>query len=96
MMKQGSIVALDTTRNLLESLSGHVLRLRLDGSLRLPGTLAERAQGSDDGYTAFELSSADEVESILHQLRGAGCKVREMELAKPDLEQAFIRIMQRS
>jgi ABC-2 type transport system ATP-binding protein len=96
MMKQGAIVALDTTRNLLESLSGYVLRLRLDGDGELAESLASRAQSLGDGYTVFELASAEEVESILHQMRTTGHKVRDIELAKPDLEQVFVRIMQKS
>jgi ABC-2 type transport system ATP-binding protein len=96
MMKQGAIVALDTTRNLLESLSGYVLRLRLDGDGELAESLASGAQSLGDGYMAFELASAEEVESILNQIRTAGYKVLDIELAKPDLEQVFVRIMQRS
>ena len=45
MMKQGSIVALDTTRNLLESLSGHILRLRLDGAARAGRLLGRTGAG---------------------------------------------------
>ena len=95
MMKQGRIVALDTTRNLLNSISGHTLRVRLEPESILDGPLAAHARREADGYMAFDLLNCDEVETILNGVRTAGRTIVDIEIAKPDLEQVFVQIMQR-
>jgi ABC-2 type transport system ATP-binding protein len=95
MMKQGRIVTLDTTRNLLNSISGHTLRVRLGPASTLDGPLAARARYDADGYTAFDLANCDEAETILNGVREAGRTIMDIEIAKPDLEQVFVQIMQR-
>ena len=91
MLKQGRIVALDTTQNLLGSFSGLELRLQLDCDALpagFPGALLER-----DG-TAFRLRLASyrQLEEGLARLREEGLAVREMEVHPPDLEEVFLRL----
>jgi ABC-2 type transport system ATP-binding protein len=96
MMKQGRIVALDSTANLLARVSGRTLRLRLAASVSLPPALAARAEGEDGDYRALRLESHDELEPVLRALREAGVRVDDLELARPDLEQVFVQVMARA
>ncbi|MBI4756497.1 MAG: ABC transporter ATP-binding protein [Betaproteobacteria bacterium] len=93
MMKQGRIVALDTTANLLDRVPGHALRLRLGNGARLPEGLAVCAREEAGGMVSFDLAACDELEAILRSLREAGVRVEDMELGRPDLEQVFVQVM---
>jgi ABC-2 type transport system ATP-binding protein len=96
MMKQGRIVALDTTSNLLQSFSGHTLRVRLENHAHLPPQLAARAREDDGGIVAFDIVRCREVEDILRALREAGAGIGDIELERPDLEQVFVRVMEKA
>ena len=92
MLKEGRVVALDTTANLLRRFTAHSLRLRLGPGSRLPEVLAARAQESGGQWTlAFD--RYDEIEAVLAALRQAGCIVEDVEIGKPDLEDVFVRVM---
>jgi ABC-2 type transport system ATP-binding protein len=91
MLKAGRIAALDTTRNLLRSFSGSVLRLHLDAP-ELPAGLPGEVQGRDGASFTLKLASYEEVETVLARLREARVKVIEMELQPPDLEEVFVRL----
>jgi len=94
MLKQGRIVALDTTTNLVRRL--HNLRLHLRTSDPLPASLAARVQPEANGrHVMMPLREYGELESVLACLREAGCRIDDMELAQPDLEDAFLEIMKR-
>ena len=93
MLKQGRIVALDTTRNLLARLSGHELTLRLADSERLPERL--RAVAINHGQDwVFRLNGFDEIEPLLAGIRLAGCAIEDLHLAQTDLEDVFVSVMQ--
>ncbi len=96
MLKQGRIVALDTTTNLLRRFSGHTLRLRLAEGAALPEALKARLAGASGNEYAFSLERCEELEDILHGLRGAGCGIDDIEVGKPDLEEVFVRVMNRA
>jgi ABC-2 type transport system ATP-binding protein len=74
----------------------HHLFLRL----RLGGQLPEELRALEHGGTAdahvLRLRSYDDVELALSQIRRAGCRIEEMELAQPDLEDVFVDVMRRS
>ena len=92
MMKQGKIVALDTTKNLLESFSGHRIKLRLSPD-HLPADLQSLlTQRSESSYT-LALSDYAELEKVMLRLREAGIAAQEIELLQPDLEEVFVKIM---
>ena len=92
MLKQGSVVALDSTRNLLDRYSGHTLSLRLVNCDDLPPSIRERALLSD-GYLNFHLASYDEVEPLLAAIRQSGGAVEDMRMTEADLEDVFIDVM---
>lgn len=93
MLKSGRIVALDTTDNLLRSFSGHTLRLRLAPGSAVPAPLVEKLAERTDTFCTFRLTGFEDVTPILDALRGAGCVIEDMEVAKPDLEEVFVGLM---
>jgi ABC-2 type transport system ATP-binding protein len=96
MLKQGRIVALDTTTNLLRRFSAHNLRLRLASGMALPSFLLPRAREHHGDQYVIELEHYQDVEDLLRSLREAGVAVDDMELGKPDLEQVFVHVMERA
>ncbi|MCC6880315.1 MAG: ABC transporter ATP-binding protein [Rhodocyclaceae bacterium] len=95
MLKQGRIVALDTTANLLRRFSGHTLRLRLAPGTEPPESLRARLSGAVGGEQALALDNCEQIESVLADLREAGCRLVDIEIGKPDLEEVFVRVMER-
>jgi ABC-2 type transport system ATP-binding protein len=91
MLKAGRVVALDSTRNLLESFSGLELRLRLDREA-LPQPFPGRVVSGDRGLFVLRLAHYGELEDGLARLRETGVKIIEMELQPPDLEDVFLRL----
>ena len=95
MLKDGRIVALDTTRNLLGSFSGVELRLRIDHDA-LPEPFPGRLVARDGALFTLRLASYRELEDALARLRQAGVGIVEMELQPPDLEEVFLRLTGRA
>jgi len=93
MLKQGRVVALDTTRNLLARFSGHTLNLRLKNDAVLPDALRPRATRID-GYWVFRLAGFDDIEPLLKSVRQAGCVIDDLRLTQTDLEDVFVGVMQ--
>jgi ABC-2 type transport system ATP-binding protein len=94
MLKQGRIVALDSTANLLKRVHHLFLRLRLAGEL--PDELRPLEHGGTVGGHVLRLKDYDDVGQTLATLRESGCRIEEMELMQPDLEDVFVDVMQRS
>jgi ABC-2 type transport system ATP-binding protein len=92
MLKQGRVVALDLTANLLAGTASTMLRFKTDSAL--PAALAAQARvtGRRVQITAHD---AAEVETLLGQLRHGGVKVEDLEIGRADLEDVFLEIMQR-
>ena len=93
MLKQGQVVALDTTANLLARQATRTLVLRLAAGDALPAMLADRAE-RDDGAWRVRLSGLDEVEPLLAGVRASGAKIEDLRLEQPDLEDVFVGVMQ--
>jgi ABC-2 type transport system ATP-binding protein len=94
MLKAGRIVALDSTRKLLENFSGLQLELSLDREA-LPASVRATVLAAEAGRFTLRLRDYAELEELLHQLREAGVRIRELELDPPDLEEVFLRVMER-
>lgn len=92
MMKQGQIVALDSTANLLNKFSAKQLRLTL-GDVRLPSALAATVRHHDGGVYTFVLEDMAEIEHLLSGLREANIKVLDMQLNEADLEDVFLSLV---
>ncbi len=92
MMKDGKIVALDTTANLLSKLPGKNLRLVL-GQATLPTTLLPMLKSGQNGVFALALTELSQIEFALSELRKANIAVQEMQLIEADLEDVFMSLV---
>ncbi|MBS1196441.1 MAG: transporter related [Proteobacteria bacterium] len=94
LLKEGRLVALDSTQNLLNRFSGHTLAVRLPSEASLPAELQALVTGERNGMHLLRLDDFALIENVLVQLRQAGLSVTDMRLSPPDLEEVFVRVMQ--
>jgi ABC-2 type transport system ATP-binding protein len=94
MLKQGLVVALDTTRNLLREVTGVRLRLRLSPD-RLPPSWGPRVVAHDASSRVLALDEYAQIENVLADLRKERIEVQELEVLQIDLEDVFVQMMQR-
>ena len=92
MLKQGRVVALERTEDLLSAFSDRVLRVILDGPV--PADMTAKSRETKEGWVEFVLHDFAEVEPLLTRLRSQGLAIRRMEVTEPDLEEVFLQVMQ--
>lgn len=92
MMKQGEIVALDSTANLLNKFAGKHLRLTL-GDVHLPQEVQSMVRHVERGVYTFALTDMIQIEYVLSSLRADGIKVIDMQLNEADLEDVFLSLV---
>jgi ABC-2 type transport system ATP-binding protein len=92
MMKQGEIVALDSTANLLNKFAGKQLRLTL-GNVNLPANIQALLRSQEKGVYTFALNDMTQIELVLSSLRAADIKVMDMQLNEADLEDVFMSLV---
>jgi ABC-2 type transport system ATP-binding protein len=90
MLKNGKVVALDRTDELLKAASSNVLRFKLDATL--PPTLAAKARVTGR-IVQLPAHDALEIERHLAALREAGLNAEDVEIRKADLEDVFLDVM---
>ena len=90
MLKQGRVIALDRTSELLKSAASNVLRFKTDASL--PWSLAQHARITGR-IAQLPALDAREVEQHLAAMREAGIAIEDVEMRKADLEDVFIDLM---
>ena len=93
LLKQGEVIALDTTKNLLASIPGKNLRLRLNGAL--PTTLKAMLRHQEQQEYMLGLNEITQVEYVLSELRNANVAIEDMQLIEPDLEDVFVDLVTR-
>jgi len=94
MMKQGEIIALDSTANLLNRVPGKNLRLKLGGAM-LPHGLEPLVRSMDDDIYTLALSEIAQIEQVLAELRNANVNVEDLQVIETDLEDVFVELMGR-
>jgi ABC-2 type transport system ATP-binding protein len=92
MMKQGEIVALDSTANLLNKFAGKQLRLTL-GYVTLPAAIQPLMRSHDQGVFTFALNDMVQIELVLSALRAENIKIIDMQLNEADLEDVFLSLV---
>jgi len=90
MLKQGKVVALERTSELLAGTATTMLRFKTDHAL--PAMLAERARVTGR-FAQVSARDAADVEAVLAQLREARVPVEDLEIGRSDLEDVFMDIM---
>jgi ABC-2 type transport system ATP-binding protein len=93
MLKQGQVVALERTSDLLKAASSNVLRFKLDAEL--PPELARQARVTGR-IVQFPAHDAAEIERYLAAVRQAGLRAEDVEIRKADLEDVFLDVMSRN
>jgi ABC-2 type transport system ATP-binding protein len=92
MMKQGELVALDSTANLLNKFAGKKLSLTL-GEVSLPEAIRPMLRGQEKGVHTFALTDMAQIELVLSSLRTANIAVADMQLHEADLEDVFLSLV---
>jgi len=90
MLKQGKVVALESTSELLKAASSNVLRFKLDAEL--PAALAVKARVTGR-IVQLPAHDALEIERYLSAVREAGLVAQDIEIRKADLEDVFLDVM---
>ena len=90
MLKQGRVVALDSTSELLRAASSNVLRFKIDSEL--PAHLKDQARITGR-IVQFPAHNAREIEQYLAAVREAGLVAEDVEIRKADLEDVFLEVM---
>ena len=90
MLKQGKVVALANTSELLKAASSNVLRFKIDSEL--PKELADKARITGR-IVQFPAHNANEIEQYLAAIRQAGLVAEDVEIRKADLEDVFLDVM---
>lgn len=90
MLKQGKMVALASTADLLKGASSNVLRFKVDRML--PAELAAKARVTGR-IVQFPAHNALEIEHYLSAVREAGLVAEDVEIRKADLEDVFLEVM---
>ena len=90
MLKQGRVVALAQTSDLLSAASSNVLRFKIDSEL--PPDLARQARITGR-IVQFPAHNAHEIEQYLAAIRQAGLVAEDVEIRKADLEDVFLDVM---
>jgi ABC-2 type transport system ATP-binding protein len=91
MLKQGRVVALDRTANLLAGTASTMLSFKTDDAL--PPAIAANARITGR-IVQLKAHDAAEVEALLAALRTHGVRVEDLEIGRADLEDVFLEIMQ--
>jgi ABC-2 type transport system ATP-binding protein len=92
MMKQGEIVALDSTANLLNKFAGKKLRLTL-GDVSLPSNIQSLLRHQEKGIFTFALTDMAQIEFVLSALKAVDIRVLDMHLSEADLEDVFLSLV---
>ena len=92
MMKQGEIVALDTTANLLSKFAAKNLSVQLKSG-HLPSSLLPMLKHQEATVFTLALTELNQVEFALSELRKAGAEVEDIQINEADLEDVFLSLV---
>jgi len=92
MLKQGRVVALDSTSALLKAASGNVLQFKIDSELPPSLKAGARVTGRVVQYPATDALA---IERYLAAAREAGLTLQDIEIRRADLEDVFLEVMKR-
>ena len=95
MMKAGKIVAMDSTEHLLNAFSERVLKVKVVGEMpkMLVAKRIKQEGNSENSWHHFVIREYSEVEQLLSELREAGAIIAKLEVTEPDLEEVFLKVM---
>lgn len=94
LMKQGEVIALDSTRNLLNRFPGKNLQLKLKTGI--PDSLRPLIKSEEKLDYTLALNEVAQVEFVLTELRAANVAIEDMQLIEVDLEDVFVNLVGRT
>jgi len=92
MMKQGAVVALDTTANLLKTFAAKNLCVTLAND-QLPASLQGMLKNNEGNSYTLTLTEMGQVEHVLSELRKANVVLEDMQIKEADLEDVFLSLV---
>ena len=94
MLRNGKVVALDTTTNLLKKFAAKNLRLRLSTKkiFKLPSGIKRINFSVDGDFYIFELKRITDIGKIIAALNNASIEILDMETVDQDLENIFLKL----
>ncbi len=92
MLKNGSIVVLDSIRNLISNISRHRIRLRLSPDT-LPTAFQLLTISHDQGYYVLAIEEYSQLGNVMTALHAAQIQILDMQILQPDLEEVFVKLM---
>lgn len=92
MLKNGSIVVLDSVRNLISNISGLRIRLRLSPDT-LPAALQLLTINHNQGYYVLAIEGYSQLENVMTALHAAQIQILDMQILQLDLEEVFVKLM---
>ena len=97
MLKNGKVVALDTTEGLIRRLSGSQMTVQLSDG-RLPEDLKPlliKADATASGQRyLLRVTHTTEIERILMRVRESGASIADIQVQHADLEDVFLQVME--
>ena len=93
-LSHGEIVANDTPENLTQLIPNHDLRVTFeDDPKHIRAFLKEKKiKGKILGQTLHVTAENEEIPNILGKLYAYGCKIKDIDIEEPDLEDVFLKI----
>ncbi len=91
MLKQGRIVTLDNIQNLINNISGFLVRFKLFPNV-LPPQLNPLLNQRNDQYFFLKMKGYAELEDVMTTLRLAQTQILEMHVVRNDLQDIFVKI----
>jgi ABC-2 type transport system ATP-binding protein len=94
MLRNGEVVALDTTTNLLKKFAAKNLKLRLSTKkiFKLPSGIKRINFSVDGDFYTFELKRITDIGKIIAALNNASIEILDMETVDQDLENIFLKL----
>lgn len=92
MLKQGEIVALDSTSNLLKQFAGKNLTVKL-ADAELPASLVPMLKSRDQHAYTLTLGEIGQMEFVFSELRRANAVIEDIQLSETDLEDVFLSLV---
>lgn len=94
MLRNGEVVALDTTTNLLKKFAAKNLKLRLSTKkiFKLPSGIKRINFSVDGDFYIFELKRITDIGKIIAALNNASIEILDMETVDQDLENIFLKL----
>ncbi|HUP90845.1 MAG TPA: ABC transporter ATP-binding protein [Solimonas sp.] len=92
IINRGTLVALETTADLMARHPFRFLSIKLANGAALPDALQPLWSGARNGHIELKVPTAEPIGAVLESLRSSGCVLEDIHTREPDLEDIFVEI----